>query len=390
VGEAHGPLAGVRVLELGGIGPVPFAGMMLGDLGADVVRVHRLDDVERGSASGASPVLDRGRRSIGLDLKHEAGAECARRLASTADVVLEGFRPGVVERLGIGPEPCLERNPRLVYGRMTGWGQDGPLASAPGHDINYLGVAGVLAHIGRRDAPPTPPLNLVADFGGGGMLLAFGVVCALRDAERSGQGQVVDAAMVDGAALLMAMMWGHRALGRWNDERGTNIYDSGAPDYDVYETSDGEYLAVGARESKFFTELRARLGLDPDTLPDQSDRAGWPVLREAIAGAIRTRTRDEWCTELEGTDTCVAPVLRMAEAAEHPHIVARGTIVEHDGVLQPAPAPRFSRTPAELGGPMPRPGADTDDVLHDWGCSPAEIDALHSSGAVRSSPAATA
>jgi alpha-methylacyl-CoA racemase len=377
----------VKVLELGGIGPVPFAGMMLADLGADVVRVHRLDDVERGTASGGSPVLDRGRRSIGLDLKHDAGAECARRLATAADVVLEGFRPGVVERLGIGPEPCLERNPRLVYGRMTGWGQDGPLAAAPGHDINYLGVAGVLAHIGRHDAPPTPPLNLVADFGGGGMLLAFGVVCALRDAERSGRGQVVDAAMVDGAALLMAMMWGHRALGRWNDDRGTNIYDSGAPDYDVYETSDGEYVAIGAREPKFFAELLARLGLDPATLPAQGDRDGWPTLRAAIAAVIVRRTRAEWCAELEGTDTCVAPVLRMAEAAEHPHIAARGTIVEHEGVLQPAPAPRFSRTPAELGRPMPRPGADTDEVLRDWGCSSDEIDALHSAGAIRSGPA---
>ena len=294
-----GPLAGVRVVELGGIGPVPFAGMMLSDMGADVVRVHRTEMVIGGRDPAASPVLDRGRRSLGLDLKHPEGVACALGLAERADVVLEGFRPGVVERLGVGPVPCLERNPRLVYGRMTGWGQDGPLARVPGHDINYIALAGVLAHIGRRDAPPTPPLNLVADFGGGGMLLAFGVACALFETARSGHGQVIDAAMIDGAALLMAMMWGYKALDRWRDERGTNIYDSGAPDYDVYETKDGQYVSIGAREPKFFAELLDRLGLDAATLPVQADREGWDDLRRAIAGAISTRSRDEWEKELE-------------------------------------------------------------------------------------------
>jgi alpha-methylacyl-CoA racemase len=377
-----GPLQGIRVLELGGIGPVPFAGMLLADMGAEVVRVQRVDSVARGVDPFASPVMDRGRRSVGLDLKSSAGVDCAVRLAAAADVVLEGFRPGVVERMGVGPDECLARNPRLVYGRMTGWGQDGPLAQAPGHDIDYIAVAGVLAHIGRRDAPPTPPLNLIGDFGGGGMLLGFGVMCALFEAQRSGQGQVVDAAMVDGAALLMAMIWGHKALGRWTDERGANIYDSGAPDYDVYETSDGEYVAFGAREPKFFAALLARLGLADAGLPEQSDRDGWGELHDAIAAVIVTRTRDEWTAELEGAEVCFAPVLRMDEAVHHPHIVARGTLVEHEGLVQPAPAPRLSHTPGALGSPMPRPGADTDAVLGEWGFTPAEVAQLYAAGAV--------
>lgn len=382
-----GPLAGVRVVELGGIGPVPFAGMMLSDMGADVIRVHRTDAVDRGEDPTAAPVMDRGRRSLGLDLKHPAGLECARRLAAGADVVLEGFRPGVAERLGVGPDACLAQNPKLVFGRMTGWGQDGPLAQAPAHDINYIALAGVLAHIGRRDAPPTPPLNLVADFGGGGMLLAVGVLAALFEAERSGLGQVIDAAMVDGSALLMAMMWGHRSRGRWFDERGTNIYDSGAPDYDVYRTKDGEWISIGAREPKFFAELLDRLGLADADLPAQADRAQWPVLHDRIARVIATRTRDEWRAELEGTATCFAPVLRMDEAVTHPHIAARQTLVEHHGLVQPAPAPRLSRTPASLGRPMPRPGADTEAVLLDWGFTKAEIEDLASAGAIRQAPA---
>jgi alpha-methylacyl-CoA racemase len=356
--------------------------MMLADMGAEVVRVHRIEVVARGVDPFASPVMDRSRRSLGLDLKSPDGAQCARRLAGVADVVLEGFRPGVVERMGIGPDDCLAGNPRLVYGRMTGWGQEGPLAQAPGHDIDYIAVAGVLAHIGRRDAPPTPPLNLIGDFGGGGMLLAYGVMCALFEAQRSGQGQVVDTAMVDGAALLMAMIWGHKALGRWTDERGANIYDSGAPDYDAYETSDGEYVAFGAREPKFFTELLARLGLADAGLPEQSDRDGWGELHDAIAAVVATRTRDEWTAELEGAEVCFAPVLRMDEAVHHPHIAARGTLVEHEGLVQPAPAPRLSRTPAALGAPMPVPGADTDGVLRDWGFAPDEIARLHTAGAV--------
>jgi alpha-methylacyl-CoA racemase len=379
--ETNGPLRGVRVLELGGIGPVPFAGMMLADMGAEVVRIHRVDAVERGADPFASPVMDRARRSVGLDLKAPAGVECALRLASVADVVLEGFRPGVVERMGVGPDECLASNPKLVYGRMTGWGQDGPLAQTPGHDIDYIAIAGVLAHIGRRDAPPTPPLNLIGDFGGGGMLLAFGVMCALFEAQRSGAGQVVDAAMVDGAALLMAMIWGHKALGRWVDERGANIYDSGAPDYDVYETSDGEYVAFGAREPKFFAELLARLGLDAQALPEQSDRDGWPIVHDAIAAVIATRSRAEWCAELDGADVCFAPVLRMDEAVEHPHIAARGTLVTRNGVTQPAPAPRFSRTPGALGDAMPVPGAHTEDVLTRWGFDPDEVRDLLRGGA---------
>jgi alpha-methylacyl-CoA racemase len=382
VTESRGPLHGVRVLELGGIGPVPFAGMVLADMGAEVVRVHRPEVVEEGVDPARSPVLDRGRRSLGLDLKHPDGAACALRLVELADVVLEGFRPGVTERLGLGPAPCLDRNPRLVYGRMTGWGQEGPLAGAPGHDINFISVAGVLGHIGRRDHAPTPPLNLVADFGGGGMLLALGVASALFEAQRSGAGQVVDAAMVDGAALLMAMIWGHRSLGRWVPERGANIYDSGAPDYDVYATSDGGYLAIGAREPKFFDALLARLGIDRGDLPPQDDREGWPVVHDRIADVIRTRTRDEWASELEDAGICVSPVLSMDEVLTHPHNRARGTFVEREGLVQPAPAPRFSRTPSAIGAPMPAPGRDTDAVLADWGFGIDEIAALSSCGAV--------
>jgi alpha-methylacyl-CoA racemase len=378
-----GPLAGVRIVELGGIGPAPFAGMMLTDMGADVVRLHRAELVERGVDPSGVPVLDRGRRSIGIDLKHPDAANCVLRLTDRADAVLEGFRPGVVERLGIGPDACMARNPRLVYGRMTGWGQDGPLAPAAGHDINYIALAGVLAHIGRHGAAPTPPLNLVADFGGGGMLLAFGVMCALFESQRSGHGQVVDAAMVDGAAILMAMMWGMQVSGRFSDERGTNINDSGAPFYDTYATSDGEFVAIGAMEPKFYAELLHRLGLGDADLPDQHDRAGWPEVRERLASVFSQRTRDEWCAELEGSDVCFAPVLRMRETATHPHLEARRTIVERDGLLQPAPAPRFSRTSAELGRPMPAPGADTDAALGDWGFPAEDIAALHRSGVIR-------
>jgi alpha-methylacyl-CoA racemase len=382
VTEPRGPLRGVRVLELGGIGPVPFAGMVLADMGAEVVRVHRTDVVDGGVDPARSPVLDRGRRSIGIDLKHPEGVGCALRLVDVADIVLEGFRPGVTERLGIGPDACLARNPRVVYGRMTGWGQEGPLAAAPGHDINFIAVAGVLAHIGRRGQPPTPPLNLVADFGGGGMLLALGVACALFEAQRSGAGQVVDAAMVDGAALMMAMIWGHRALGRWVPDRGANIYDSGAPDYEVYETSDGGYLAVGAREPQFFAALLERLGLG-DVAGKQGDRTAWPAVREQIAEVIRTRSRDDWAAELEAEGVCVSPVLSMDEVLTHPHIRERRTIVERDGLVQPAPAPRFSRTPSRLGAAMPAPGADTASVLAAWGFATAEIDALSSCGAIR-------
>jgi alpha-methylacyl-CoA racemase len=376
-----GPLADLHVLELGGIGPGPFAAMMLADMGADVVRIHRADVVERGVDPSGVPVLDRGRRSVGIDLKHPDGVRCVLRLAERADVILEGFRPGVAERLGVGPDTCCARNPGLVYGRMTGWGQDGPLASTAGHDIDYIAVAGVLAHIGRPADRPVPPLNLVADFGGGGMLLAFGVLCALYERSTSGRGQVVDAAMVDGAALLMAMMWGMRSIGRFREERGTNINDGAAPFYDTYETRDGEHVAVGAMEPQFYSELLRQLGIDDD-VPKQHDRTTWPDMHARIAAAFREQTRDEWCTKLEGSDACVAPVLRMSEAADHPHVRARGTIVEHEGLLQPAPAPRLSRTPGSLGRPMPLPGADTETALRDWGLSGDEVTALHASGAV--------
>jgi alpha-methylacyl-CoA racemase len=377
-----GPLADLHVLELGGIGPGPFAAMMLADMGADVVRIHRADVVERGIDPSGVPVLDRGRRSVGIDLKHPDGVECVLKLAERADVFLEGFRPGVAERLGVGPEVCCSRNPGLVYGRMTGWGQEGPLATTAGHDIDYIAVAGVLAHIGRPADRPVPPLNLVADFGGGGMLLAFGVLCALHERSTSGRGQVVDAAMVDGAALLMAMMWGMRSIGRFREERGTNINDGAAPFYDTYETRDGEHVAVGAMEPQFYSELLRQLGIEDDG-PKQHDRTAWPDMHERIATAFREQTRDEWCTKLEASDACVAPVLRMSEAAEHPHVRARGTIVEHEGLLQPAPAPRLSRTPGSLGRPMPLPGADTETALRDWGLSADEVAALRASGAVR-------
>jgi alpha-methylacyl-CoA racemase len=370
------------VVELGGIGPGPFAGMMLADMGADVLRLHRVETVDRGDP-WARLVLDRGRRSLAVDLKAPEGVACVLALTERADALVEGFRPGVVERLGVGPDVCLERNPRLVYGRMTGWGQEGPLASVAGHDINYIALAGVLAQIGRPHDRPVVPLNLVADFGGGGMLLAFGIMCALFERNTSGTGQVVDAAMVDGAAALMAMMWGMRAAGTFHEERGANILDGGAPFYDTYATADGKHVAIGAIESKFYAQLLDLLGLDDTDLPVRSDEGSWPELREILTGIFRERTRDEWCELLEGTDVCFAPVLTMSEAADHPHLRARGTIVERDGVLQPAPAPRFSRSVAGLDRPMPAPGAHTDEVLTEWGFERDEIDRLHDTGAIR-------
>jgi alpha-methylacyl-CoA racemase len=379
-----GPLAGVRVIELAGLGPAPFGAMVLADLGADVVRVDRAERCVGGSAQAPpADVLQRGRRSIGVDLKQPGGRDALLRMIEHADVLIEGFRPGVCERLGLGPDVCLSRNPRLVMGRMTGWGQDGPLALTAGHDIDYIAVSGVLGAIGRRGERPVPPLNLVGDFGGGGMLLALGVVCALFEAQRSGRGQVVDAAMVDGSALLMTMMHGFRAMGVWDDERGVNLLDTGAGFYEVYETADGRYLAVGALESEFYAQLLDGLGLadDPD-LPKQMDKAAWPDLTERFAAVIRTRTRDEWEAVFAGRDACVAPVLSMAEAPEHPHNVARGTFVERFGVVQAAPAPRFGRTPAELDRPPAFPGQHTDEVLGEWGFSGDEIAGLREGRAI--------
>jgi alpha-methylacyl-CoA racemase len=373
-----GPLAGVRVVELAGIGPGPFCAMLLADLGADVLRVDR----PAASRPGWPTVLARGRRSVAVDLKHPDGAGVVLDLVAAADALVEGFRPGVAERLGIGPDACLARNPRLVYGRVTGWGQQGPWRLAAGHDIDYVALAGALHPIGQAGGPPVPPLNLLGDFGGGGMLLALGVAAALLEAGRSGTGQVVDAAMVDGAALLTTQFHELLAAGLWREERGANLLDGGAPFYGVYETADGRHLAVGALEPRFWTELLRRLGLDAGDLPAQLDRDGWPLLRERLAALFRTRTRDEWSELLAGTDACVAPVLGLAEAPAHPHNRARGTFVDVGGVTQPAPAPRFSRTPCDPPTPAARPGEHTDQALADWGLSPDRLARLRATGAV--------
>jgi alpha-methylacyl-CoA racemase len=373
-----GPLAGYRIIELAGIGPGPFCGMMLSDMGAEVIRVER----PAPGAKAPKDVLVRNRRSIAVDLKKPEGVEAVLRLCEGADALFEGFRPGVTERLGLGPEDCMARNPRLVYGRMTGWGQDGPMAQAAGHDINYIGLSGALHAIGRAGERPVPPLNLVGDFGGGGMLLAFGLVCGLLEAQRSGQGQVVDAAMVDGAASLMAMFFSFAAQGGFTDQRGSNLLDGGAHFYDTYETKDGKYVCLGSIEPQFYAQLIEKAGLDPATFAPQMDRGRWPELKEKLAEVMRTKTRDEWCTLMEGTDVCFAPVLSIFEAPEHPHNRARGTFLEVDGIAQPAPAPRFSRTVPEVRGAAPAPGADSEDVLRSFGFSEAEIDSLRESGAV--------
>ena len=385
-----GPLQGLRILEFAGIGPGPFCGMMLADAGAEVLRIDRADRAgSPASASVATDVLGRGRRSVALDLKRDEGRAAALRLIERCDALIEGFRPGVMERLGLGPEPCLERNPRLVYGRMTGWGQEGPIAQAAGHDINYVALAGALHPIGQATAPPPPPLNLIGDFGGGGMLLAYGVVCALLETQRSGRGQVVDAAMVDGVAALAAMIYGAHAAGWWSDTRSANLLDGGAPFYDSYETRDGKYIAVGAIEPQFYAELVKRVGLEGESgapLPEQNDRASWPEQKTRLAHLFRTKNRDEWCQILEGSDACFAPVLTLAEAPRHPHNRHRGTFVESAGVLQPAPAPRFARTPSAIAGPPARPGEHSEDALADWGFAPDEVQALREAGAVAQAP----
>jgi alpha-methylacyl-CoA racemase len=372
-----GPLEGVRVVELAGIGPGPFCGMLLADMGAEVVRV------DRPPLPGAWPdLMARGKRSVVVDLKHEAGAEVVLRLVASADALLEGFRPGVAERLGVGPDACLARNPSLVYGRMTGWGQDGPLRQSAGHDIDYIALAGALHPIGAAGGPPVPPLNLLGDFGGGGLLLAFGIACALVEARRSGRGQVVDAAIVDGASLLATSFHELAALGLWQERRGSNLLDGGAPFYGVYETADGGHLAVGALEPRFYGELLDRLGLGGEDLPAQTDRERWPELRERLEAVFRTRTRDEWIERFEGSDACVAPVLRPSEAPDHPHHQARGSFVPVGETRQPAPAPRFSRTrPAPPAGP-PMTGEHTDEVLAAGGFSQEEIATLRAAGAV--------
>ena len=381
-----GPLAGVRVLEIAGIGPGPFAAMLLADMGAEVLRVERAQSVGKMGAGdpGAPPadLLARGRRCIAVDLKHPEGLATLLELVEGADALLEGFRPGVTERLGFGPDVCLERNPRLVYARMTGWGQDGPYAPMAGHDINYIALAGVLDHLGRAGQQPTPPINLVGDFGGGGMLVAFGIVCALLEAKGSGQGQVVDAAMVDGSALLFTMMHSFRAMGMWSEERGTNLLDTGAHFYDTFECADGRYVSIGSIEPQFYAELLRLTGLEGEELPWQHDKAHWGELKERLAGILRTRTRDEWCELMEGTDVCFAPVLSMSEAPEHPHNRERGTFVEVAGITQPAPAPRFSRTPGEISRPPAHAGQHTSEALADWGLSTERIAELRDAGAI--------
>jgi alpha-methylacyl-CoA racemase len=378
-----GPLQGVKIVEIAGIGPGPFAAMILSDLGADIVRVERAQTVTGDFSRANKEVIYRGRRSIGVDLKNPDGVETVMRLVEQADALLEGFRPGVTERLGIGPDACLARNPKLVYGRMTGWGQDGPYAQAAGHDINYIALAGALAHMGRVGGKPTPPMNLIGDFGGGGMLLALGVVCAILEARGSDRGQVVDAAMVDGSALLMSMMWGLRALGVWDERLGVNVLDTGAPFYDTYETADGKFIALGSLEPQFYAELLARTGLDQEDLPAQMDRDGWPKLSARFTELFKAKTRDEWCEILERTDACFAPVLTMSECVDHPQLRERATIVDDYGVQQPAPAPRFSRTPGAIQGPPPWPGEHTDSALTDWGFAADELAKLRETGAIK-------
>jgi alpha-methylacyl-CoA racemase len=380
-----GPLTGYRIIEIAGIGPGPFAAMMLADMGAEVIRVERAQSV-RGPAPDTPhfDVMLRGRRNIAIDLKHPDGVATLLDLVERADALIEGFRPGVMERLGIGPDVCLARNPKLVFGRMTGWGQEGLYAQAAGHDINYISLAGALAHFGRRDEAPVPPLNMVGDFGGGGMFLAYGVVCALLEAQRSGQGQVVDTAMVDGAAVLMSMFWAFKSAGIFNENaRGTNLLDTGAPFYDVFECADGKYVSLGSIEPQFYAELMRLTGLEGDPeFAKQMDQSQWPHLKERLREVMKSKTRDEWCSIMEATDVCFAPVLTMSEAAAHPHNVERKTFIEVGGVQQPAPAPRYSRTTTEVVSAPAHPGQHSKEILADWGVAGDRIEALLASKAV--------
>ncbi|HEX3498323.1 MAG TPA: CaiB/BaiF CoA-transferase family protein [Stellaceae bacterium] len=375
-----GPLAGFRIVEIAGIGPAPMCAMLLADLGAEVLRVERMQASGLGIDKPARfEIMNRSRHAVAIDLKKPQGVETVLRLVAGADAFIEGFRPGVTERLGIGPEACLKRNPRLVYGRMTGWGQSGPLSQAAGHDLNYIALTGVLHAIGRAGQKPTPPLNLVGDFGGGALYLALGIACGLLEAQRSGKGQVVDAAMTDGAASLMTMFFGMLAASQFTTERGANILDSGAFFYEVYECADGKHVAVAPIEDKFLAELFRLLELDPAGFPAKLDEAGWPAAKEKLAAVFKTRTQAEWCRLLEGSDACFAPVLSLDDAPNHPHNKARGTFVTIGGIVQPAPAPRFSRTQAATPTP---PEAPQSEALRDWGLGENEIAALREVGAV--------
>ena len=385
---SRGPLSGYKIIEIAGIGPGPFAAMMLSDMGAEVIRVERVQAVRDTQSSNANwDVMQRGRKNVAIDLKHADGVEALLQLVEKADAMIEGFRPGVMERLGVGPDVCLARNKKLVFGRMTGWGQDGPYANAAGHDINYIALAGALAHFGRAGEAPVPPLNMVGDFGGGGMLLAYGVVCALLEAQRSGAGQVVDAAMVDGSAILMSMFWGFKNIGLHDENaRGTNMLDSGAHFYDVYKCSDGKFVSIGSIEPQFYAQLLQLTGLAEDAeFANQQDRTMWPKLKQRLTEVFATKTQAEWCKIMEGTDVCFAPVLTMSEAAKHPHNVARKTFIEIAGTTQPAPAPRFSRTVASLPTAPVGAGANTREVLQSWGIQ--NVDELITRGVVKESGA---
>lgn len=382
--SSSGPLVGYRIVELAGIGPNPMCAMMLADMGAEIVRIDRTVDAGLGIKTEAKyRVLDRGRSSVAVNLKDKRGVETVLSLIDKADALIEGFRPGVTERLGLGPEVCLKRNPKLVYGRITGWGQDGPLAKAAGHDINYISLAGAAYPIGAAGLPPSPPLNLVGDFGGGGMLLALGVVAALLETQKSGQGQVVDAAMTDGVAALMAAIYGMHGAGIWTDDRQANVLDGGAHFYNTYETSDGQFISIASIEKKFYEEFLELTGFKDPNHEAHGDRNQWNVNREKMGAMIRQKTRDEWCEVLEGTDVCFAPVLSLSEAPSHPHNVARNTFTEVDGVVQPAPAPRFSRTKSKIQKAPSAIGADTKQCLTDWGFESSAIDELFAEGVVK-------
>lgn len=381
--QSKGPLAGLRVIELAGLGPGPFCAMVLADLGAEVIRLERVGmPAARPGIPDRRLLLTRGRQAIGVDLKNQQGIDLVLRMVERADILLEGFRPDVLERIGLGPTVCLERNPRLIYGRITGYGREGPLATQAGHDINYIAIAGVLDPIGRRGEAPIAPLNLIADFGGGGMLLAMGVLAAIYERTHSNLGQVVDAAMIDGAALLTTMFHEIRSMSLWHDERGTNSMDTGAHYYNVYETSDGEFLSVGAMEPHFYRSFMTGLGFSEENIPPQDDQSQWEPLKHRLADIFRSRTRSEWLEIFDGTDACVTPVLSMADAPNHPHNRARSTFVDVGGVVEPAPAPRFSRTPPPSPAPSPGPGIHATEALLHWGVTQPEIDRLVDNGII--------